>query len=234
MEIAAIIPSAGFGKRMGDVKKPYLELAGKPMLVHTLVVFQNCPLINKIVVVTAAGDENKCLQDIVIPYKLDKVYKVVKGGETRQESVFNGIRSLSSDTHIALIHDCARPFVKEEMIKNTINAAIQWGAATVAIPVKDTIKEADDDNFVVKTIDRQKLWSIQTPQAFHYDLILQAHLYARENNLQVTDDASLVEKFGNHPVKLVMGSEENMKITTPGDLAIARAILNAEGINDSR
>jgi len=228
MEIAAIIPAAGLGKRIGDVKKPYLELAGKPMLVHTLIVFQNCPLINKIIVVAAAGDENKCLQDIVIPYKFDKVYKVVVGGDTRQESVFNGLRSLPSDTHIVLIHDCARPFVKEEMIKNTVDAAILWGAATVAIPVKDTIKEADGDNFVVKTIDRQKLWSIQTPQAFKYDLILKAHLYALENNIKVTDDASLIEEFRSHRVKLVMGTEENMKITTPGDLDIARAMLNTE------
>lgn len=228
MKVAAVIPAAGLGKRMGNIKKPYLDLAGKPILIHTLTVFQHCPLIDKIIVIAAAGDEQNCFRDMINPYGLNKVYKVVTGGDTRQESVFNGIKILPEDTSIVIVHDCVRPFVKEEMIKNTLEAANQWGAATVAIPVKDTIKEADDDNFVVKTIDRQKLWSIQTPQAFKYRLILQAHIYARENNIQVTDDASLIEKLGIHRVKLVMGSEENIKITTPGDLAIAEAILKSE------
>jgi 2-C-methyl-D-erythritol 4-phosphate cytidylyltransferase len=225
MQVAAIIPAAGLGKRMGDIKKPYLELAGKPILAHTLMVFQHCSLINTIIVIVVAGDEDKCFKDMIIPYGLDKVHKVVTGGDTRQESVFNGLKSLSSNTEIVIVHDCARPFVKAEMIKSTLEAAIQWGASTVAIPVKDTIKEADDDNLVVRTLDRQKLWSIQTPQAFKYDLIIKAHLYARENNIKVTDDASLIEVLGLHRVKLVMGSEENIKITTPGDLAIARAIM---------
>ena len=109
-----------------------------------------------------------------------------------------------------------------------LKAASEWGAATVAVPVRDTIKEADDERFVIDTLDRRRLWSIQTPQAFRYDLLLRAHLYARENNIRVTDDASLIEELGGHRVKLVMGSSENMKITTPGDLAIARAILKSE------
>jgi 2-C-methyl-D-erythritol 4-phosphate cytidylyltransferase len=113
------------------------------------------------------------------------------------------------------------------MIEGTLEAASKWGAATVAVPVKDTIKEVDDDIFVVRTLDRQKLWSIQTPQSFKYDLLLQAHLYARENNIHVTDDASLIEKLETHQVKLVMGTSENIKITTPSDLAIARAILES-------
>ncbi len=228
MQTSAIIPAAGIGKRMGGIKKPYLDLAGKPILIHTLMVFQRCSLIDKIIVVAAPGDEQNCFRDMIVPYGLDKVHQVVTGGNTRQESVFNGLKILPTDTHIVIVHDCVRPFVKEEMIKSTLEAAEQWGAATVAIPVKDTIKEADDDGFVVKTIDRQRLWSIQTPQAFKYHLILQAHIYAHENNIYVTDDASLIEKLGIHRVKLVMGSEENMKITTPGDLTIAEAILKAE------
>lgn len=227
MQTSAIIPAAGLGKRMGGIKKPYLDLAGKPILIHTLMVFQRCSLIDEIIVVAAPGDEQNCFRDLVA-YGLDKVSQVVAGGDTRQESVFYGLKNLPTDTDIVIVHDCVRPFVKEEMIKNSLEAANQWGAATVAIPVKDTIKEADDDGFVLKTIDRQKLWSIQTPQAFKYHLILQAHIYARENNINVTDDASLIEKLGIHRVKLVMGSEENIKITTPGDLAIAKAILKAE------
>lgn len=228
METAVIIPAAGLGKRMGGIKKPYLYLAGKPILIHTLAIFQQCILIDKIVVVAAPGDEQACFQDMIAPYGLNKVHQVVTGGNTRQESVFNGLKILPKDTDMVIVHDCVRPFIKEEMIKNTLEVAIQWGASTVAIPVKDTIKEADDDNFVVKTIDRQKLWSIQTPQAFKYGILLQAHIYASENNIHVTDDASLIEKLGIHRVKLVMGSEENIKITTPGDLAIAEAILNKD------
>lgn len=230
LRVATIIPAAGLGKRMGGVKKPYLYLAGKPILAHTLMVFQQHPLIDKILVAAAAGDEKNCIQNVIIPYEIDKVYKVIAGGKTRQESVFNGLISLPSDTDMVIIHDCVRPFIRGDMIEKTLESAAKWGAATVAVSVKDTIKEADDDNFVIRTLNRQRLWSIQTPQAFKYDLILQAHLYARENHIQVTDDASLIEQLGIHRVKIVIGSDENIKITTPGDLAIAEAILKAEGI----
>ncbi len=214
---------------MGGIKKPYLNLAGKPILAYTLLVFQQCSLVNRICIVAAQGDEQNCVQDMIIPYGIDKADQVIAGGETRQESVFNGLQSVASDTDIVIVHDCARPFITEGMIKNTLEAANRWGAATVAVPVKDTIKEVDDDSFVVKTLNRQRLWSIQTPQAFEYNLLLQAHLYARENNIQVTDDTALIEHLGTHRVKLVMGASGNIKITTPSDLAIARAILELEG-----
>ena len=228
MRVSVIIPAAGQGRRMGNIKKPYLKLVGKPILAHTLMVFQQCSLVDEIVVVAAAGDEQDCIQDIAIPYKLDKVHQIVAGGKTRQESVFNGLQKVTSDTDMVVVHDCARPFVTERMIEDTLAAADEWGASTVAVPVKDTIKEADDDSFVVNTLDRRRLWSIQTPQAFRYDLLLQAHLYARENSIRVTDDASLIEEFGEYPVKLVMGASGNMKITTPGDLAVAKAILESD------
>jgi 2-C-methyl-D-erythritol 4-phosphate cytidylyltransferase len=228
MRVSAIIPAAGSGRRMGGIKKPYLELAGKPILAYSLIVFQQCSLVNEIVVVVASGDEQDCIRDVINLYDIDKVHQVVAGGNTRQESVFNGLRNLSSDTDMVIVHDCARPFVTEEMLRNTLEAAGEWGAATVAIPVKDTIKEADDENFVTKTLDRHKLWTIQTPQTFEYDLLLRAHLYAYENGIQVTDDASLIEELENHRVKLVMGSSENIKITTPGDLAIVSAILESK------
>jgi 2-C-methyl-D-erythritol 4-phosphate cytidylyltransferase len=160
---------------------------------------------------------------------LDKADQVVSGGETRQESVFNGLQMLTSGTDMVIVHDGVRPFVTEEMIKSTLESAGKWGAATVAVPVKDTIKEADDENLVVKTLNRHRLWAIQTPQAFKYGLILQAHLYARENQIQATDDASLIEQLGIHQVKLVMGTYENIKITTPGDLVTAKAILESCG-----
>lgn len=227
MQLSVIIPAAGFGKRMGDVKKPYLDLAGKPILAHTLMAFQRCSLVDEIVVVVAAGDERECVQNVIIPYGIDKARQVVAGGETRQWSVFNGLQNVSSDTDMVMVHDCARPFVTEDMIQNTVDAATECGAATVAVPVKDTIKEADDDSFVARTLDRQRLWSIQTPQTFRYDLLLRAHLQAREKNIQATDDASLIEELGGHQVKLVMGGYQNIKITTPDDLIVARVILES-------
>jgi len=228
MKLSVIIPAAGSGRRMGGVKKPYLDLAGKPILAHTLAVFQQCDLVDDILVVAAGGDEDACICSVIDPYGMSKVCRVVAGGETRQESVFNGLRELASDTDMVMVHDCARPFVTEGMIRDALEAAKEWGAATVAVPVKDTIKESDEDDFVVRTLDRRKLWSIQTPQAFRYDLLLRAHLYARENDIQVTDDASLIEQMGIHKVKLVMGASENIKITTPGDIAIALAILKSK------
>ena len=225
IRVATIIPAAGYGKRMGGIKKPYLDLAGRPILAHTLRIFQQCPLVDEIVVVAAEGDERMCIQDVIVPYEIDKANRVIAGGETRQESVFNGLQALTPDTDMVIVHDCVRPFVTEEMIKSTLESATQWGAATVAVPLKDTIKEADDENFVLKTLNRERIWAIQTPQAFRYDFLFQAHLFAKENHIRVTDDASLIEQLGEHQVKLVMGSYENIKLTTPGDLEIAQAIL---------
>ena len=227
MQVSAIILAAGRGMRMGGIKKPYIDLAGKPILAYTLMVFQRCLSIDKILVVVVEGDEQKCVRDIIAPYGIDKAIQVVAGGETRQISVFNGLQALASDTDMVVIHDGVRLFVTEDMIKNTLESAGKWGAATVAVPVKDTIKKADSESFVVRTLNRQRLWAIQTPQTFKYDLIFQSHLYARENDIQVTDDASLIEQLGNHRVKLVMGSYENIKLTTSGDIAIARAILES-------
>lgn len=227
MKVSGIVLAAGRGTRMGGVKKPYLYLAGRPILAHTLMVFQQCPLVDEVLVVATKGDEQSCVRDVLIPYGIDKADQVVTGGETRQESVFNGLQKLASDTDMVVIHDGVRLFVTEEMINNTLKSASEWGAATVAVPVKDTIKEADDENFVAKTLNRQRLWAIQTPQTFKYGLILQAHLYARENHIQVTDDASLIEQWGSYRVRLVMGTYENIKLTTPSDLAIAAAILES-------
>lgn len=227
MKVSTIIPSAGYGERMGGVKKPYILLDGKPILFHTLKVFQKCPLINDISIVVAAGDEQKCL-DEVLSYGNEKVSQVIAGGSTRQESVFNGLKSLSPDTDLVIIHDCVRPFITNEIISASLDSAVRWGAAIVAVPVKDTIKESDDNLFVSNTLNRQRLWSIQTPQVFKYKIIFHAHLLARERNIQATDDASLVEMLGNCKVRLVMGNYENIKITTPFDLIVASAILKTK------
>ncbi|MGQ9608512.1 MAG: 2-C-methyl-D-erythritol 4-phosphate cytidylyltransferase [bacterium] len=227
MKVSTIIPSAGYGERMGGVKKPYILLDGKPILSHTLKVFQKCPLIDDISIVVAAGDEQKCL-DEVLSYGNEKVSQVIAGGSTRQESVFNALKSLSPDTDLVIIHDCVRPFITNEIISASLDSAVRWGAAIVAVPVKDTIKESDDNLFVSNTLNRQRLWSIQTPQVFKYEIIFHAHLLARERNIQATDDASLVEMLGNCKVRLVMGNYENIKITTPFDLIVASAILKTK------
>jgi 2-C-methyl-D-erythritol 4-phosphate cytidylyltransferase len=225
MKVSVIIPAAGLGTRMGGIKKPYMDIAGKSILAYTLGAFQRCPFIDTIIIVTARGDESRCFQDIKT-YSIGKSFSVVAGGNTRQESVFNALQELASNTDIVVIHDAVRPLVTEDMIIQSIDGAKQYGSAIVAVPVKDTIKESNDDGFVAKTLDRRKLWAIQTPQTFKYDLIMKAHLYARDNNIQATDDSSLVEQMG-HKVKLIMGSYENIKITTPDDLIVAKAILES-------
>jgi len=227
MKISAIIPAAGLGRRMGNIKKPYMELAGKPILAHTLEIFQRCKSVNNILVVTAKGDEEHCAVDVIESYSMDKVTDIVVGGNTRQESVFNALQKLPSNTDIVVIHDAVRPFFTEAMIIESIEQADKYGSAVVAVPVKDTIKEADKDGIVQKTLDRQKLWAIQTPQTFKYNLISQAYLKAKENGTQATDDASLIEQMGLK-VKLIMGNYENIKITTPEDLIIAEAILKSK------
>jgi 2-C-methyl-D-erythritol 4-phosphate cytidylyltransferase len=230
MKISAIIPSAGLGTRMGGIKKPFIFLGNKPILAWTLEIFQRCDAIDSIIIVTAKGDETRCANEIIKSYHLDKVHDVVAGGETRQESVFNALCKARSDTDIVVIHDAVRPFLTEDMILKSIEQACQYGSAIIAIPVKDTIKESDDDGFVAKTLDRQRLWSIQTPQTFKYQLIMQAHILAREKQIQATDDASLIEQIGSHKVKLIMGSYDNIKITTPDDIHIAEAILKSKGM----
>ncbi|HGE73052.1 TPA: 2-C-methyl-D-erythritol 4-phosphate cytidylyltransferase [Candidatus Poribacteria bacterium] len=229
MQAQAIIPSAGLGKRMGGVKKPFILLRDKPILAWTLDVFQKCESIDNILIVTAEGDETRIINEIVNPYHFDKVCDIVIGGETRQESVFNALCKVRSDADIVVIHDAVRPFVTEDMILKSIEQADQFGSAIVAVPVKDTIKESNNDGFVSKTLDRQLLWSIQTPQSFKYKLIMQAHRYARENQIQATDDASLIEQIG-HKVKIIMGSYDNIKITTVDDIVIAEAILKLKGM----
>jgi 2-C-methyl-D-erythritol 4-phosphate cytidylyltransferase len=224
MKVSAIIPSAGLGTRMGGIKKPYIEIAGKPILTYTLKIFQQCQYVDKILVVTAKGDEERCSNEIINYYAIDKVTDIIAGGNTRQESVFNALQNLSSNTDIVVIHDAVRPFLTEAMIVESIKQAEKHGSAIVAIPVKDTIKEANKDSIVQKTLDRSNLWAIQTPQTFRYDIIIKAHLKAKEDGIQATDDAFLVEQMGLK-VKIIMGGYENIKITTPEDLIIAEAIL---------
>lgn len=222
---AAVVPAAGSGSRMGmEIKKQYLLLAGVPVLGHVLRVLEDSPVIGDIVVVTGPGEEDYCRFNVVDKLGIRKVTAIVPGGKERQDSVYRGILALSPVTGLVLIHDGARPLLSSGSLGEVAGAARVHGAATLAVPVKDTVKLAGEDGFVSETLPRKRLWLTQTPQAFRYEVILAAHQRAVRENYAGTDDASLVEKMGL-PVKIVPGSYENIKITTPEDLVVAEAIL---------
>lgn len=221
---SAVIAAAGRGKRMGlDMNKQYVEVLGQPILAMTIQRFENCSHIDEIVIVANENEIEYCKESIVDKFGFKKVKAVIPGGETRQQSVFRGLSQVSEDCGIVLIHDGARPFILEESIMACINAAAEYGSGCAAVPVKDTVKLADADGFVDRTIDRSGLWQIQTPQAFEFGLIMDAHRRALSEGFDGTDDAMLVEKLGGK-VKLVMSDYYNIKITTREDLIFAEAI----------
>jgi 2-C-methyl-D-erythritol 4-phosphate cytidylyltransferase len=205
------------------VKKPFLPLDGKPILIHTLSRFQGCDVIAEIIPIVSAEDVDRTWE-IIRRYGIAKVNRVICGGETRQRSVYNGLKALNDEVEIVAIHDGVRPFVTDELIRECLEEAARYGAAIAAVPVKDTVKSVSPDGLVLSTLDRTGLWAVQTPQVFRRDLILKAHERAIERGIVATDDAALVERLGER-VKVVMGSYRNIKITTPEDLIFARALL---------
>lgn len=224
--ITAIITAAGKGTRMNsDINKQYIEIAGIPVLARTVSAFQQCDGIDDIIIVVNEEDINFCRHNIVEQYSLTKVKSLVSGGTERQNSVYKGLCAASKDCGIVLIHDGARPFVTCENITACIDGAIKYGACGIGVRLKDTVKISDPDGFVAATPDRSTLWSIQTPQVFAYDIIMDAHNKAIENNYIGTDDMVLVEKLGI-PVKIIEGSYQNIKITTPEDLIIGESIAD--------
>jgi 2-C-methyl-D-erythritol 4-phosphate cytidylyltransferase len=226
MFAGVVIVAAGKGTRMNmDINKQYVEVAGKPVLVRTLEAFQNCEVINEIILVVNEQDIIYCKQDIIEKFGFSKVKSIVSGGTERQYSVYNGLKEISNSSEIVLIHDGARPFIRNEDIINSIDAAYEFGAAGVAVPVKDTIKICDSEGMIKETPDRKLMWAIQTPQAFKSPIIVEAYKKAIEDGFIGTDDCMLVERLG-HKVKLVMGSYENIKITTKEDLVVAEAIID--------
>ncbi len=216
--VGAVIVAAGKSQRMGEIDKLFALLGGKPLLVRTTQPFQQCPLIAKIVVVVSGEKEQLCRR-LVAEEEWSKVSHVCLGGKRRQDSVAAGLKLLG-DCHWVVIHDGARPFVTVDLIERGVEAAQETGAAVAAVPVKDTIKVADDDRIVRQTPPRQNLWAIQTPQVFRINIISEAY---KKANGDVTDDASLVEQSG-YKVKLYMGTYDNIKITTPEDLALAEVL----------
>lgn len=225
MKTVAIIPAGGSGKRMqGRLSKQYLSVGGKPILVHTLSVFQRSPDIDEIVLVVLEEDVQRVRQEIVKPREISKVRHVLAGGEQRQDSVRNGLAVIGNDVEIVLIHDAVRPFVSGELIHRAVQEAEIHGAVTVGMPVKDTIKRVDQNGGVLETLERQVLWMTQTPQAFKRSIIQEAYRKADEDQFYGTDDASLVERMGVR-VKMIAASYENIKITTPEDLLMAEFLI---------
>ena len=214
-------------KRVGGRRnKLYLHIKGKPVIIHTLFALKAAAQITEIILVIAADEEDLCRR------ALDKFHIegiiITTGGKERQVSVANGLEKASGDSELILIHDGARPFISSPIITKTINVAQLYGAAVAAIPITDTIKEGDEKGFVKSTLKRDRLRSIQTPQVFKSNLIREAHRKAAADGFIGTDDAMLVERLG-HLVKIVEGSSENIKITTPEDFVIAEEILKKKG-----
>ncbi|MEW6348789.1 MAG: 2-C-methyl-D-erythritol 4-phosphate cytidylyltransferase [Thermodesulfobacteriota bacterium] len=227
---AALVTAAGAGTRMGSsIPKQYLDLHGIPMLARTLSVFQQHPMVDVIAVTVPEGHEDSVRGEMVLRFGFTKVRAVTPGGETRQESVYNGLVVLE-DTDFVAIHDGARPLVGSRTITATFEAAASVGAALACVPVRDTIKKRIGNLF--HTIPRADLWLAHTPQTFRTSLILEAHRRAREEGFEATDDISLVERTG-HPVAAVEDSLFNIKITTPEDLFLARMLPRGDILVDS-
>jgi 2-C-methyl-D-erythritol 4-phosphate cytidylyltransferase len=225
MKTLAIIPAGGAGRRMGgDVPKQFLPLAGIPVLVHTLRAFQCSTLIDEIFLVVPEKDIPAVRRDIVEEYGLSKITSVLAGGVERQDSVRNALLQVRDDHGIVLVHDGVRPFVTGEAIRRAVEAAGQHGAAAIGLPVRDTVKLVSAAGTVVKTGVREGLWLTQTPQAFHRRLICAAYEKAAQDGFSGTDDASLVERMGVL-VRMIRGDHDNIKVTTPEDLALGEIIL---------
>lgn len=225
MKIVALIAAAGKGKRMNTrISKPFIPIFGKPILAYTIEKFEKCKLIDKIYLTVNSEEKELCSRNVIIKYNFSKVQELVDGGETRQDSVYNGLKALDKDTDIVVIHDGARPLIEETLIRDSIEKAQKYGAAIAAIPIKDTVKKSENNFFINKTLNREEIWRAQTPQTFKYDLILPAYHRAYKDKYLATDDAAILERYG-HKVKLIIGSEENIKITTPFDIIVAENFL---------
>ncbi|NLP43578.1 MAG: 2-C-methyl-D-erythritol 4-phosphate cytidylyltransferase [Peptococcaceae bacterium] len=231
-KIAAIIPAAGQGRRMGDQgNKLLLELAGIPILVYTLSIFEACPLVSEIVIPTAPQDI-PAIQKIVKAHGFKKVNSIVEGGSERQESVARALTALSPFIAKVVVHDGARPLLTLAELEAFLREAEACQAAIMAVPLKDTVKRVDERGWVVETPPRENLRAVQTPQFFDRPLLEKVHKLAEAEGYSATDDAALMEWQG-YPVKIIPGSYENLKITTPEDLLLAEIILQKRKERDS-
>lgn len=221
--IIAIVPAAGLGKRLGPgTNKSFQTLLDKPLIIWTLEILEGCHEIKEIIPVLKEEDMNTGAE-LFDSYGLSKIRRIVQGGAERQDSVYNCLKQLDAKLDIVLIHDGARPFISRDIIKNSIDNLKGFDGVIVGVPVKDTIKEAED-GIIKKTLQRNPLWAIQTPQVFFYGPLMKAYHKAMEDNFYSTDDSALVERLGGK-IKIIMGSYNNIKITTPEDIGIAEHLL---------
>ncbi|MFS0906750.1 2-C-methyl-D-erythritol 4-phosphate cytidylyltransferase [Priestia aryabhattai] len=222
MKYEIIVLAAGQGKRMkAGRNKQFLTIQNVPLIIHTLQKFEQDPWCSGIVLVVNEK-EVEIFKELLTEYPIQKVQSLTVGGDERQHSVYNGLKSLKQ-AQMVLIHDGARPFVQQNTIHELVEKAASDKAAVLAVPVKDTIKRVEQGT-VIETVERSSLWAIQTPQAFLFDVVMDAHEKAKTNEYLGTDDASLVEKAGRK-VSIVEGNYDNIKLTTPEDLLYAEAIL---------
>lgn len=224
--VTAIVAAAGAGTRMRErcpQGKQLLELAGLPVLIHTLIALEETVCIKDIIIVTREEDI-VTVSDYIKAKELRKVKTIVKGGETRQQSVFAGLKECAEGTKYILIHDGARPFVTAEEISRTVDAAVEYGAAALGAPITDTVKRVDRQGYIKETVDRTNLWAVQTPQVFPYLEYHMAVVAAQAAGKDFTDDCQLFEGIGKR-VYMVEGSAKNIKLTTPEDVDYAEFLL---------
>lgn len=231
-KITAIVLAAGSGSRMkSKTKKQFMEIKGKPVIWYSLFEFEKSR-VDEIILVTGKEDIDYCKKEIVEKYNLKKIKNVVAGGSKRYESVYNGLKEVTGN--IVLIHDGARPLINNEIIERSIEGTIKSHACVVGVPVKDTIKRANKEGYIIDTPNRSELWITQTPQSFKTDLVKMAYKKMKEElekgntTLNITDDAMVVEEFTTNQVRFVQGDYKNIKVTTPEDIDIAELFIELD------
>lgn len=231
-KITAIVLAAGSGSRMkSKTKKQFMEIKGKPVIWYSLFEFEKSR-VDEIILVTGKEDIDYCKKEIVEKYNLKKIKNVVAGGSERYESVYNGLKEVTGN--IVLIHDGARPLINNEIIERSIEGTIKSDACVVGVPVKDTIKRANKEGYIIDTSNRSELWITQTPQSFKTDLVKMAYKKMKEElekgntTLNITDDAMVVEEFTTNQVRFVQGDYKNIKVTTPEDIDIAELFIELD------
>ena len=229
-KVIAIIPAAGQGKRLQpvlDEPKQFTRLAGRPLLAHTLEAFQQCDIVDQIIIPAHPDYITRIWQDVVEKFELNKVTNVIPGGATRQDSVWQGMALLREHhPEIVIVHDAARPFITSGTIEESVSVAREFGGCVVGMPAVDTVKRVKQD-IIQSTEDRRNLWTAQTPQTFRYELLLRAFEKAHEDNFTGTDESMLVERLGE-PVKMIQSHSINFKITTQMDLVMAKFFLRSQ------
>ena len=225
MKVSVILVGAGLGLRMGGpVKKPFMQLHGKPVFLHTLERFSQCDKISETILVVSENDIETLCEQWQSNLDTFKVKKIVPGGKRRQDSVYNGLCHTDRNADIVLIHDVVRPLIKKEQIEAVINKVKETRAAILAAPMKATVKEIVSDFCIKRTVPRNTLWMAQTPQGFERKLILEVFDKFKNSEFEFTDDSQMVEHAG-YPVYIVPGTDENIKITTPEDIRLAEALI---------